>query len=115
MAPAKRKSTDSITVGSRKSSRNQSKTLDEAPEPAGLLVSPKAKDDTVVPYAPSKPKKLAIGDELPHLTLKNEDDESIDLGALKFDKGVVIFSYPKASTPGCTSQGKAVIHIETRI
>ena len=106
MSQAKRKSTDSVTVGSRKSSRNLSKPAEEALVQARLVVTPKAKADKVDPYAPSKSRKLAVGDELPHMIVKNEEDESVDLGALKFDKGVVIFSYPKASTPGCTSQGK---------
>ncbi|KAL1757663.1 thioredoxin-like protein, partial [Schizophyllum commune] len=43
---------------------------------------------------------------LPSLTLKNEKDEDVDVGALaaKAERGVVLFLVPKADTPGCTTQ-----------
>ncbi|KAL1689543.1 thioredoxin-like protein, partial [Schizophyllum commune] len=43
---------------------------------------------------------------LPSLTLKNEKDEDVDIGALaaKAERGVVLFLVPKADTPGCTTQ-----------
>ncbi len=47
---------------------------------------------------------LAAGDPAPRLSAINQDGEQLDLGAL-YDQGLVlVFFYPKAFTPGCTSQ-----------
>lgn len=52
------------------------------------------------------PTELQIGDALPEkLTLLDQDSNPIDLSALVAKEPiVVIFAYPKASTPGCTRQ-----------
>lgn len=48
---------------------------------------------------------LAIGQPIPDITLKDEDDEDINLlDILKKSTYLVLFAYPKASTPGCTRQ-----------
>ncbi|CCH44987.1 Peroxiredoxin DOT5 [Wickerhamomyces ciferrii] len=50
-------------------------------------------------------KELEIGDEIPDITLLNQDEESISLKeAASSNKIILIFAYPKASTPGCTRQ-----------
>jgi len=59
----------------------------------------KVKDDNV-PVLPS----IDIGDSLPSLTLKNEQDEDVQISALAAEKGVILFLVPKADTPGCTTQ-----------
>lgn len=49
--------------------------------------------------------EIEIGDKIPDLTLLNQDEKEINLPAVaKEHKYVVIFAYPKASTPGCTRQ-----------
>ncbi|EGV61962.1 thioredoxin peroxidase dot5 [Yamadazyma tenuis] len=53
----------------------------------------------------SKMAEIQVGDRIPDLTLLDEDDNEINLvEASKKTKYVVIFAYPKASTPGCTRQ-----------
>ncbi|KAJ7710585.1 peroxiredoxin Q [Mycena rosella] len=47
---------------------------------------------------------IEIGDSLPTLTLKNEQDEDVEVASLAADKGLVLFLVPKADTPGCTTQ-----------
>ncbi|KAK4688216.1 thioredoxin-dependent peroxiredoxin, partial [Tremellales sp. Uapishka_1] len=47
---------------------------------------------------------MKLGDKLPKLTLKDEDGNDVEVGDLAGEKGVVIFLYPKANTPGCTNQ-----------
>ncbi|KAI5953177.1 DOT5 [Candida jiufengensis] len=48
---------------------------------------------------------LEIGDKLPSLKLLNQNGEEIDLQyESKNHKFLVLFAYPKASTPGCTRQ-----------
>ena len=45
-----------------------------------------------------------IGNLAPAFTLKNQDGESIKLRDFRDNKNVVLYFYPKASTPGCTTQ-----------
>lgn len=50
-------------------------------------------------------KELQVGDDIPDLTLLNQDEEPISLkDAASKNKVILIFAYPKASTPGCTRQ-----------
>lgn len=52
-----------------------------------------------------KVSELKIGDNMPDLTLENQDGKEISLSQVaKDNKILVIFAYPKASTPGCTRQ-----------
>jgi peroxiredoxin Q/BCP len=44
---------------------------------------------------------LKIGDQAPNFTSKDQDGNPITLGDYK-GKKLVLFFYPKASTPGCT-------------
>ncbi|MCL1137419.1 thioredoxin-dependent thiol peroxidase [Shewanella pneumatophori] len=47
---------------------------------------------------------LTVGDKAPLFTLQNQFDETISLEA-ELKKGpVLVYFYPKASTPGCTVQ-----------
>ena len=44
-----------------------------------------------------------VGTKAPMFTLLNQDGKEIDLKKLK-DKIIVLYFYPKAMTPGCTTQ-----------
>lgn len=55
---------------------------------------------------------LKVGDKAPEFTLKNQDNEDISLTALK-GKTVLVYFYPKASTPGCTVQAKGLRDIKS--
>lgn len=48
--------------------------------------------------------KLSVGDSLPDIALLNHDGDSVRLHDLVKEKGAVLFFYPKANTPGCTTQ-----------
>lgn len=62
-------------------------------------------DDEGEEEEPEEPKELEEGDSIPDVVLKNQDDEEISLKKVSDErKIVVIFGYPKASTPGCTRQ-----------
>ncbi|AET41624.1 thioredoxin peroxidase DOT5 Ecym_8351 [Eremothecium cymbalariae DBVPG len=51
------------------------------------------------------PKELEVGDNVPEIALKNQDDKEVNLkDVAKKNKIVLIFAYPKANTPGCTRQ-----------
>lgn len=50
-------------------------------------------------------KRLEVGESLPEgLILKNENDEDVSIADIVKEKGAVFFVYPKANTPGCTTQ-----------
>ncbi|GAA5874359.1 hypothetical protein JCM16303_005826 [Sporobolomyces ruberrimus] len=44
------------------------------------------------------------GETVEDITLKNDADEEVALSSLYNESGLVIFTYPKANTPGCTTQ-----------
>ncbi|RSH81956.1 uncharacterized protein EHS24_008155 [Apiotrichum porosum] len=47
---------------------------------------------------------LKEGQTLPKLTIEDNTGAEVDVSTLAGEKGVVIFLYPKADTPGCTNQ-----------
>jgi len=54
--------------------------------------------------APAKAGGLSVGDAFPAVKLLNDAGAEVDLGAVLKTKGLVLFMYPKANTPGCTKQ-----------
>jgi thioredoxin-dependent peroxiredoxin len=46
----------------------------------------------------------AVGELAPNFTLNNQLNESISLSSFRGKKNVVLYFYPKAMTPGCTTQ-----------
>jgi len=44
---------------------------------------------------------LKVGDKVPDFTVNNQDGEAVSLSDYK-EKKLIVFFYPKASTPGCT-------------
>lgn len=49
--------------------------------------------------------ELDIGDEIPDITLQNQDGQEVSLRKVAEEhRIIIIFAYPKASTPGCTRQ-----------
>jgi peroxiredoxin Q/BCP len=49
--------------------------------------------------------QLAVGDKAPEFTLLDQQDNEVDLKKLLDEKGrVFLYFYPKADTPGCTTQ-----------
>lgn len=49
--------------------------------------------------------RLAIGDTVPDTELKTTGDKTLMLSRLR-GRNLVLFFYPKASTPGCTMEGQ---------
>lgn len=84
----------------RRSTRTTSKPSVQA-EPAA------AKSKVTKPKKESQPKsespEIDVGDKIPDITLLDEDENEVQLSDIK-TKYLVIFAYPKASTPGCTRQ-----------
>ena len=49
---------------------------------------------------------LKAGDNAPLFSLQNQNDETVDLKTLLESNQVLVYFYPKASTPGCTVQAE---------
>ena len=47
---------------------------------------------------------MKIGSSLPHLSVKDQEGQSLDLATYGKEGYLLVFFYPKASTPGCTAQ-----------
>lgn len=45
-----------------------------------------------------------IGNLAPNFSLQNQNDETITLKDYRGEKNVVVYFYPRANTPGCTTQ-----------
>ena len=50
---------------------------------------------------------VEVGQQAPDFSLRNQDDEEITLSALR-GRRVVLYFYPRADTPGCTTQACGV-------
>lgn len=48
---------------------------------------------------------MKIGDKLPNMTLDATSEQQINLSKLK-NKNIIVYFYPKDSTPGCTTEGQ---------
>lgn len=50
--------------------------------------------------------QLNVGDTAPEFTLTSHDGAQVSLADLRAnaDKGVIVYFYPKAATPGCTTE-----------
>lgn len=49
---------------------------------------------------------LKAGDKAPLFSLQNQNDETVELATLLKSHQVLVYFYPKASTPGCTVQAE---------
>ncbi len=52
-------------------------------------------------------KQLKKGDKAPYFSLNDQNGETVSLDSYKGEK-ILIYFYPKANTPGCTTQSCAV-------
>ncbi len=50
---------------------------------------------------------ISLGKNVPDFTAAATGDQTIELARFKGEKNVVLYFYPKDSTPGCTKEGEA--------
>jgi len=62
----------------------------------------------------SEPTRLAAGDKAPAITLDDQDGTPVKLSSFKGRK-VLVYFYPKADTPGCTTQSCALRDISDEV
>jgi len=48
---------------------------------------------------------MKLGDKAPKISLPATSDQKLDLSKIK-DKNIIVYFYPKDSTPGCTTEGQ---------
>ncbi|MCL1142451.1 thioredoxin-dependent thiol peroxidase [Shewanella gaetbuli] len=58
---------------------------------------------------------LQAGDTAPNFSLKNQYDETVTLSDCLKSGPVLVYFYPKASTPGCTVQAQGLRDIKTQL
>lgn len=57
------------------------------------------------PFFAAAADKLVVGSALPQVTVNDQDGKAVDLAKTGAKGYVLVYFYPKASTPGCTKQG----------
>lgn len=108
MAPRKKESAEPTRRSTRTVS--QSSTAPETTSTSAAKKREHAADDsamiTHVPAPDAKKAKtsLGVGDKLPDITLLDEEGNTVQIVDITYEKGVMLFAYPRASTPGCTKQ-----------
>ncbi|KAI0055698.1 AhpC-TSA-domain-containing protein [Artomyces pyxidatus] len=86
-----------MSDGPRRSARLAATTVGAADVPAVVeAAAPTTEEPALAP--------IDIGDSLPTFVLKNEQEEDVDVATLAADKGVILFTIPRADTAGCTTQ-----------
>lgn len=58
----------------------------------------------VIQYIYPQKMKLKVGDTVPSFTLKDQDNQEINIADYKGKNAMVIYFYPKDDTPGCTKE-----------
>ena len=53
-------------------------------------------------------KTITVGEQAPLFSLKDENEEVVNLADVVGKKQVLVYFYPKAMTPGCTVQAQAL-------
>lgn len=124
MAPKRKSDASETTVDAPRRSTRTSTTKDASPpskpaskSKAATKPASKGKENKKVKAteghkeepAAKKPKSdasrvIAVGETVPTVTVTDQEGKDRSLEELYKDRGLVIFSYPKANTPGCTSQ-----------
>ncbi len=58
----------------------------------------------VIQYIYPQKMKLKVGDNVPEFSLKDQDNNTINIADLIGKNAMVIYFYPKDDTPGCTAE-----------
>lgn len=88
----------------RRSSRLAASTNADPVAPPATTSTLKKPKPAAAPAAP-KVAELEVGDKIPAISLSDQNDNQVNLADVaQSHPYVVIFAYPKASTPGCTRQ-----------
>nr|XP_018267130.1 uncharacterized protein I303_01113 [Kwoniella dejecticola CBS 10117]OBR89288.1 hypothetical protein I303_01113 [Kwoniella dejecticola CBS 10117] len=86
--------------------KSKAKTASKKDQPKAAAAEEEKKAEAPASAKADTGSKGALkeGDKLPKITLKDNEGTDVDVSTLAGEQGVVIFLYPKADTPGCTTQ-----------
>jgi peroxiredoxin Q/BCP len=93
----------------------EDKMDEDKPAEAEAADKPEPKDEANGKPPSASRGVLQLGSGLPKITLQNEDGEDVDVSTLAGERGVVIFLYPRADTPGCTNQACGYRDLSTEL
>jgi peroxiredoxin Q/BCP len=102
MAPRKKENAEPTRRSTRTVSQS-STVLDTTSAPKKREIEDHAIENKA-PESKKAKNALGVGDKLPNIALQDEDGNSINIVDITSEKGIILFAYPKASTPGCTKQ-----------
>ena len=60
--------------------------------------------EIAAPELKKSKKTLGLGDKLPDIALLDENGNTVKIADITLERGIILFAYPRASTPGCTKQ-----------
>ena len=60
---------------------------------------------SLFPFLGNAAEKLAVGAKAPAVTCNDQDGKPVELAKAGAQGYLLVYFYPKASTPGCTKQG----------
>ncbi|MFM7817765.1 MAG: redoxin domain-containing protein, partial [Verrucomicrobiota bacterium] len=60
---------------------------------------------SLFPFLSNAADKLAVGAAIPTVQCPDQDGQVVDLAKVGGKGYLLVYFYPKASTPGCTKQG----------
>lgn len=104
MAPRKKESAPPTRRSARTVSQSSTVTATDVPSESKKREIEDPALGNQAPEAKKAKSGLGIGDKLPDITLHDEDGNSVKIGDITSEKGIILFAYPRASTPGCTKQ-----------
>jgi len=96
----------STRVASLASTTTSTTTKPAAPPaaPAKKRVAEDKEGTSTAPAVKKAKKELGVGEKLPDISLLDEEGNAVKVVDITSEKGIILFAYPKASTPGCTKQ-----------
>jgi peroxiredoxin Q/BCP len=101
MAPRKKENAEPTRRSTRTVSQSSTAVVNE---PAKKREMDDHANDNPAPESKKAKSGLGVGDKFPDITLHDEEGNPVKINEIAFEKGIILFAYPRASTPGCTKQ-----------
>jgi thioredoxin-dependent peroxiredoxin len=110
MAPRKKENVEPTRRSTRTVSQSSTAIAIDPPPTAKKRETEDHGNDNPAPESKKAKNGLGVGDKLPDITLHDEEGNPVKINEITFEKGIILFAYPRASTPGCTKQVSISLH-----
>ena len=104
MAPRKKENAEPTRRSARTVSQSSTAIVIDPPPAAKKREMEDHANDNPTTESKKAKSRLGVGDKLPDITLQDEEGNPVKINQIAFEKGIILFAYPRASTPGCTKQ-----------